>query len=99
MGRMALQAKQAVFDMAAQRGFVDPLTGEPLSSENELSSILAIYHQLGGIRWKDVAVSPVDDSLERVSAGTILKVSDLVCAEYPLIATDQSKSTCGAGCP
>jgi hypothetical protein len=89
MALIAVQAKQMVFEFAAQRGLVDPMTGRPTSCEGELSAMLAVYHQLGLVQWEAVPLRSASDPSSIVAASQMLLPLDLVMTEYPLIAANQ----------
>lgn len=83
MSQIAFQAKQSLFELAARVGFVDPVTGEGPSCEEELSTLLSYFHQLGRINWKCVTLSTVATAQEIVQASDVIAAPDVALTECP----------------
>jgi hypothetical protein len=99
MSRLSSEAKEAVIALAVKRGFVDPITGEPPSNERELAAVLALQHQRGCVSWERVPSTPVTNLPTTLAGATLVAPSDLVCAEYPLIASDPRQLEVWGGIP
>jgi hypothetical protein len=66
--------------------FADPLTKLSPTSERELSSVLAVKHQLKELNWK--AVRFRDRKSADVDASSVIEADDHVLCEYPLFANN-----------
>ena len=99
MSQIAFQAKISLFEAAKAHNFVDPVTGEAPSCEEELSAILSYFHQVGRIEWKRVQLKNVMKPQETVPASEVIANSDIVLTEYHLVACDQSQIEVWGGMP
>ncbi len=78
MNQIAVQAKQSLFTAAARIGFIDPVTGEVPSSEEQLGTALSYFHQTRRIDWQAVPVKEITNLSTALRASEVISNSDLV---------------------
>jgi hypothetical protein len=88
---VATKIKNDLFQRAAEKGFVDPVTGRRPSREVEFSSLLALHHQLRHIDWSQVPLLDLDKNTTYETADAAIPPDSVVAAEFPLFATKRQE--------
>jgi hypothetical protein len=78
VNQIAVQAKQSVLMAAARIGFIDPVTGEGPSSEEQLGAALSYFHQTRRIDWQAVPVKEITNVSTALRASEVISDFDVV---------------------
>ncbi len=88
MPGLVTETKRALFELAAQRGFVDPVTGASPASERALSSLLGAYAQRQLIQWARIPLYRPETRERAGDASALISRPGIFVTEYLLLHRD-----------
>jgi hypothetical protein len=94
-------AREGIFRLARESGFDDPVSHRPVTSEVELSAVLALRSQMGLVKWDRVNFWAIDSQNDADRNARAKRTNTVVASvfdgrhvttEYPLISTNDERT-------